>query len=251
MSTLASDAASVSSHTIAQRPPPTATPPGEVDALNALREHATLVRARRRQRLALNAGQGDVVYIVRAGLLGFETAPHGKHRQLLTLLYPGDIVRNSFLPDLPAVTLSALALAEIWRLPARTFDGLVAANPALAAHAQRRLAEQHARATLHASIIGALNGEERVASLLIELGLRLGTAGPGAVSFETPLSRADIADHLALNADTLSRITSRFKARGLLMHARSGHIVLSDWKGLCDASPVAATLLTLHEPRAR
>ena len=113
MSTLASDAASVSSHTIAQRPPPTATPPGEVDALNALREHATLVRARRRQRLALNAGQGDVVYIVRAGLLGFETAPPGKHRQLLTLLYPGDIVRNSFLPELPAVTLSALTLAEV------------------------------------------------------------------------------------------------------------------------------------------
>lgn len=214
-----------------------------------LREHATPVRARRRQRLALDPAPAEAVYIVRSGLLGIEAAAPGKHRQLLALFYPGDIVRRTLVPDLLGVTLSAMNVAEVWRLPPRSFEALLAANAEQNALAQRRLGEQHARATLHGSIVGGLSGDERFASLLIELGLRLGQAGPAGVSFESPLSRTDIADYLALNADTLSRITSRFKARGLLLHARSGHTVLPDWTALCAMSPVAAALLSLHTPR--
>src|SRR5262249_25403657 len=53
---------------------------GEPEA--ALREHATPVRARRRQRLALDQAPSESVYIVRSGLLGIEAATPGKHRQL-------------------------------------------------------------------------------------------------------------------------------------------------------------------------
>lgn len=215
----------------------------------ALREHATPVRARRRQRLALDSEPTELAYIVRTGLLGIEAATPGKHRQLIELFYPGDIVRRSLVPDLPGLTLSALNVSEVWRLPTRSFDALIAANPEQNTQIQRRLAEQHARATLHASVVGALNGDERFAALLIELGLRLGSQGPGGVSFDVPLSRTDIADYLALNPDTLSRITSRFKARGLLQHARSGHTVLPAWDALCSLCPIAATLQSLHAAR--
>lgn len=212
----------------------------------AFREHATPVRARRRQRLALDQAPAESVYIVRTGMLGIEALAPGKHRQLLELFYPGDIIRRSLVPDLPGLTLTALSVTEVWRLPARSFDTLVAANAEQSAQMQRRLAEQHARATLHGSIIGALSGDERFASLLVELGLRLGSNNSGSVAFDVPLSRTDIADYLALNPDTLSRITSRFKARGLLQHARNGHTVLPAWDALCAATPVAATLQTLH-----
>ena len=236
--------AAVSQHQPSQRSAPRA---GGSEL--ALREHATPVRARRRQRLALDTEPTESVYIVRTGLLGVEAATPGKHRQLIELFYQGDIVRRSLVPDLPGLTLTALNVSEVWRLPTRSFDALMAANPEQSAHIQRRLAEQHARATLHASTIGALNGDERFASFLIELALRLGSQGPAGVSFDVPLSRTDIADYLALNPDTLSRITSRFKARGLLQHARSGHTVLPAWEALCGACPIAATLQTLHAPR--
>jgi len=215
-----------------------------------LREHATPVRARRRQRLALDQAPAESVYIVRSGLLAIEASAPAKPRQILELFYPGDIIRRSIVPDLPGLTLTALNITEVWRLPARSFDTLVAANAEQTAQSQRRLAEQHARATLHGSIIGALTGDERFASLLVELGLRLGSNGPGGVSFDVPLSRTDIADYLALNPDTLSRITSRFKARGLLQHARNGHTVLPAWEALLGATPVATTLQALHTPRA-
>jgi CRP-like cAMP-binding protein len=215
-----------------------------------LREQATPVRARRRQRLAFDRAPAEVVYIVRSGLLGIEAAAPGKHRQLLELFYPGDIVRRALVPDLPGVALTALNVTEVWRLPARSFDALLAASPEQGAQAHHRLAEQHARATLHASIIGALSGDERFASLLVELGLRLGSAVPGGIAIEVPLSRTDIADYLALNPDTLSRITSRFKARGLLTNLGGGHTVLPAWDALVAASPIAPTLQTLHAPRA-
>jgi len=216
----------------------------------ALREHATPVRARRRQRLALEAGPVECVYVVRSGLLGIEASPPGKHRQLLTLFYPGDIIRRSLMPDLPSLTLTALNVAEVWRFPARSFDVLLATSPEHAAQARARLAEQHARALLHTSIVGALNGDERFASLLVELGLRLGKDGPQGRAFELPLSRTDIADYLALNPDTLSRIATRLKARGLLQNARTGHTILPAWDALCSATPLGSALQSLHTPRA-
>jgi CRP/FNR family transcriptional regulator len=215
-----------------------------------LREQATPVRTRRRQRLALDPAPAEVVYVVRSGLLAIETAAPGKHRQLLELFYPGDIVHRALLPELPGVALTALGVSEVWRLPARSFDALLTASPEQRAQAQRRLAEQHARATLHASIVGVLSGDERFASLLVEMGLRFGTPAQAGVSLDVPLSRTDIADFLALNPDTLSRITSRFRARGLLRSARSGLTVLPAWEALCAATPVAAALIALHTPRA-
>ena len=194
-------------------------------------------------------GPSESVYIVRTGVLGVEAAAPGKHRQLLALFYPGDIVRRALVPDLPRVALSAMNVAEVWRLPSRGFEHLLASSAEHNTQAQRQLANQHARAVLHGAMVGALTGDERFASLLIELGLRLGTRGANGVSFESPLSRTDIADYLALNPDTLSRISSRFKARGLLNPARSGYMLLPDWTALCATSPLADAVTALHTPR--
>lgn len=249
MSTLIHNApsAAVSKHDLSQRPPSAS---GEADASVALREHATPVRARRRQRLALETSSAEAVYIVRVGMLSIEAAAPGKHRQLLALFYPGDIIRKALIPEMPGVTLSALNVAEVWRLPARSFEALLSLSPSVAAQAQRQLEGQYARAAMHGAIVGGLSGDERFAALLIELGLRLGVKGPSGVAFESPMSRTDVADYLALNADTLSRITSRFKTRGLLLNARSGHTTLPAWETLCEATPISGALQALHAPRA-
>lgn len=60
------------------------------------------------------------------------------------------------------------------------------------------------------------------------------------------MSRNDIADYLALNADTLSRIMSRLKARGLIAQTGRSRIVVPNWKSLCEESPVAGTLTALQ-----
>jgi CRP/FNR family transcriptional regulator, anaerobic regulatory protein len=194
----------------------------------------------------LSSGPAEAVYVVRSGLLVLQTMPPGKHRQLLALLYPRDIFRAAFAPPLPAAALNAVAASELWRLPAAAFEALLGADAALGQHLNHQLADQHARTILHVAMIGGLNGEERVASFLIELALRIGAPCANGIAFEIPLSRTDIADYLALNADTLSRIMSRLKGRGLVAQTGRGRAVVPDWEALCQLSPIAGALLALH-----
>jgi len=216
------------------------------DPFGALRPRATLMRPRRHQQLSFTSGVAETVYIVRGGLLVVQATPPGKHRQLLALLYPGDIFRAAFIPPLPAAALSAVAACELWRLPATTFEAMLADESDLGRHLSCQLADQHARAIMHAAIIGGLSGEERVASFLIELAVRIGTPCANGTSFDMPLSRADIADYLALNPDTLSRIMSRLKGRGLLLQMGHNRAVVQDWDAMRAQSPVADALIALH-----
>jgi CRP-like cAMP-binding protein len=214
--------------------------------LAALAQRATPVRARRGQQLSLDCAPTEAVYVVRSGLVVLQAQPPGERRQLLALLYPDDIFRGAYCPPLPNVSVSVAAPAELWRLPSASFDALIAADASAGAALARQLADQNARTLLHMSNLGGLNGEQRVASFLVELALRLGAPGGNSISFDVPLSRTDIADHLALNADTLSRIMSRFKTRGLVAQTGRLRAVIPDLARLRELTPVADTVMLLH-----
>lgn len=217
----------------------------EADPLALLRPRATIVRARRDQQFSLTADQDEVVTIVRSGLLALRTALPGNRRQVLTLLFPRDIFRPSFVPPLPDVSLFAAAASEIWHIPSSTFMALANGDSGLGRALHRQIAEQQSRANLHIAALGNLNGEERVASFLIELTLRFGSVSSDGISFQIPLTRIDIADYLALNADTLSRIMSRLKTRGVVLQKGRGRALVPNGKALRDLSPLADALVSL------
>lgn len=104
-------------------PEPVSSPPGP---LSAIEQRGTKVRARRRQQLISPGGAPETVFVVRSGLLVLQTLPPDQPRQLLTLLYPQDIFAPSFAPALPGAVLSAVSPSELWRLPSRTFEALLA-----------------------------------------------------------------------------------------------------------------------------
>jgi CRP/FNR family transcriptional regulator, anaerobic regulatory protein len=215
-------------------------------AVAALKQRATNVRARRRQQLVPASGVPENVYIVRSGLLVLQTLQRWQRRQLLTLFYPDDIFSPAFAPSLPGSALSAAAASEFWRLPARAFEELIGEHAEMTHYVCCRLADQHARAVLHTAIVGGLNSEERVVSFLMELALRLGSPSAAGISFAVPLSRTEIADYLALNADTLSRIMSRLKALGVVARMGRDRALVTDWDGLCALSPIASALASAH-----
>jgi DNA-binding IclR family transcriptional regulator len=64
-----------------------------------------------------------------------------------------------------------------------------------------------------------------------------------------PLSRTEIAQHLALNADTLSRLMSRFKADGLITQKSRHQIALRNWRAIADMCPVSAALMAIERNR--
>lgn len=92
---------------------------------------------------------------------------------------------------------------------------------------------------LNRANIGRLNGDERVASYIFELGVRTGGLASGDAAIDIPLAREDIADHLALNAGTLSRIMTRLRAHGAVGRSSRGKLAIRSWAKLGEMIPIA------------
>jgi 2-methylisocitrate lyase-like PEP mutase family enzyme len=58
----------------------------------------------------------------------------------------------------------------------------------------------------------------------------------------------DIAEHLALNADTVSRIVSRMRAKGLYSPAGRSRLLCARFDALTRACPLASAIARMHAP---
>jgi CRP/FNR family transcriptional regulator, anaerobic regulatory protein len=217
-----------------------------------LTDHAVRIGLRRRQRLALQHGGPEHVFVIESGCLTLDAMLPENRRQVALILYAGDIITRSAAPPLAQVGLTAMLPSMMARL--RLDDSTDAAIPggaslslpqALVVNcATARLA---ARSALHTIAIGRLNGEERIATLFLEMALYLGKPTPGGYSLEIPLSRNDMADYMALNPDTLSRLVSRLRARGLVTMPTRSRATIKDLAALEALTPLAQSLHQLRE----
>lgn len=213
-----------------------------------LEQHAVRIQTHKRQRLSLTAQPDEVLYLVRKGIhLACAPIPRVRH-QVLSILYPGDIVRALAVPPLEGAEIVAASdKGEVWRLRGSTVKALLDTDSHLARIVSDRLAEQAARSALHNAILAGLTGDERVAALMIELALRTGRETAAGLVFEMPLSRNDIAEYMALNADTVSRIVSRLRAKGLVTPAGRRHLVCPRFESLARTCPLAPAIMRMHK----
>ncbi|RWM06163.1 helix-turn-helix domain-containing protein [Mesorhizobium sp.] len=82
------------------------------------------------------------------------------------------------------------------------------------------------RAQEHLLVLGRQNAIERVAAFLVEMSERQG----GLRQVELPMSRIDIGDYLGLTIETVSRVFTRLKEKGVirLLSLRSIEILKRD-----------------------
>jgi len=211
---------------------------------------AVAIRTRRRQKLAITSDQEDTLYLIRRGFMLAQASLPGNRTQILSILTPGDVYRTAAMPPLAGTALTSTNdQGEVWRVRWPVVCEGPSRDAALENLLSRQLAEQAARLALHAAIVGGLTGEERVASLYAELALRTGKVSHAGVTFEMPISRVDIAEYLSLNADTVSRIVSRMRAKGLIAEAGRGFILCRDIEALMRECPVARTLEAMHSAK--
>jgi len=218
--------------------------PGASTISDTLLRRGVVVKARRRQRLTISGT--DQIFVVKNGLLVMSANASSERRQLLTLLYPGDVFSMDLAPPLEGVGLVAMTDCDLIRIrrsalgdfpeEARRFDEYIADSAS-------RL---HARAALHIARLASLSSESRVAAFILELALRTGHVTNDQVSCDLPLSRCDIADYLSLNADTLSRIMTRLKERGAIATVGRSRTIVKSIKRLCQELPVCAATIALH-----
>lgn len=222
---------------------------GQGLAAAALSPHATLLRTRPGQTLSLSFNQNETVFIVGTGSLALHVTLPDTSRQVVALLFQGDAIRSSVVPPHAEAALVSAARGEIWRLRLNALEAASDRDAAMAHSLDEALVNQMARRALHAVMLGQFNSEQKVATFLVEVALRTGTLLPGGVAFDVPFARQDVAGYLGLNPDTLSRIMSRLRSRGVFSRDTRNHIVLRDFRALAALSPASQALSELHRGR--
>ncbi|MEO1207172.1 MAG: Crp/Fnr family transcriptional regulator [Pseudomonadota bacterium] len=220
--------------------------------LNEVRRVSMVIENTQRHAFSPIIDGVETVYIPVRGLLVVDGGTFAQRPRILGLLYPGDFLNSLSVPPFEAPRFIGSAASMVLRLPAAKFKQLELEHPAVADWVSRAAIVLQARLRLHLASLSALTSEMRVASFLAELGYRLGPSkggvqsSGGRVSFQMPLSRMEMASYLALNADTLSRIMSKFRADGLISTSGRNGMTLRDFPKLLAETPFASTITSLH-----
>ena len=195
-----------------------------------------LVQVAARQPVYAAGQAADRLFGIRQGAVMLTGHLADGRRQIFGFLFQGDTF--GFAPDgahpFGAVSLTRTTLCQ---LPLEA----VAADRRLAERAAAALSDMLATAWTHQVSLGQMSAVERVATFLSGLWHRLGRPE----ELHLPMAVADIADHLGLRPETVSRSLTRLRRSGLVGRWDAyGFLPIYDGPGLGDRpagrSPAAA-----------
>lgn len=200
------------------------------------------------QRSLLSDDPTGHVFLIATGVVMLEARVAGQQKRVLEILFAGDVFSTVETPRLPDTALVAATPAELLRYRANLLEAARDTDAQLVQDLSSALSHRSARRTLHIASLGELDAEGRLADALVEIGLHIGQSTAAGLAFELPFSREQIASYLALNPDTLSRLFTRLKSRGVIAVAQR-HIVIREWDQLCALGPLTKAHIDLAARR--
>jgi CRP/FNR family transcriptional regulator len=207
------------------------------------RSSATPIELRPQQRLPLSVAATGEVLVIRDGQVSIDVIPAPDQRSILDFLMPGDLVPHLVWPLPRAVSFRAISRTTLLRIENSSVPSDYRGDfgDLQIVQIQRQLA----RLGVNQMIIGQLDAETRVASFLLVLAMRSSGRVTDGQFLALPMCRDDIANHLSINRDTLSRIMMRFETRGLIERMNRHMICIVDAKKLSSLTPMAPLLVSI------
>lgn len=144
----------------------------------------------------------------------YKLLPDGR-RQIVGFLFPGDFLGLAT-GDRYAFSAEALTGGSACRFQKKAYRKLLVEQPDLEAALLDRASHELQAAHNQMLLLGRKTAVERLASFLADLAARDRRAGGGGRIIHLPMTRAEIADYLGLTTETVSRVTSRLKTRGVI-----------------------------------
>lgn len=187
--------------------------------------------------------QGDhfhAVYAVRAGGIKTSlTGPDGTE-QITGFYLPGEVVGlDGVGQEKHGVTATALESTAVCAIPFSHLEGLTTTLPGLQHHLFRLLSREIQADQQLLLLLGKRSAEARLAAFLLSLAARYQRRGLSGQRLLLPMSRTDIANHLGLTIETVSRLFSRLQQAGVIV-ADGKDITLLDNAALCRLAEPAA-----------
>jgi CRP/FNR family transcriptional regulator, anaerobic regulatory protein len=206
-------------------------PAGEDDA--SLEAHMA-VRAYRPRELV--CAQGDAacdVFQVRRGVLKvYKMTPDGR-RQIVGFLGEGDFL-GLLGEDEYSCSAEAVTDAIVGRLPGARLERLVERSPGLGRTLLGLARREIALAREQMLLLGRMSPLERLASFLLRLSRAAEERGENGGRLSLPMSRLDIADHLGLTIETVSRCFTRLRKAGVIALPQATEVVVRDGGRLAE-----------------
>jgi CRP/FNR family transcriptional regulator len=190
--------------------------PVESAQIDDVTEHR---RDLKRGRFLFHAGDTfKSLYIVNSGSVKTTIADDEGRVQVTRFSLPGDLVGVEAI-DSGKYPCSVIAMEDSSCCGIRYTDlcRLGRGMPALQIHLHRTMSHEITRDYGLMFLLGSMGAEERVAKFLLNLSARHLARGYSSSQFRLCMSRLDIASHLGLRLETVSRVMARLSEPGILV----------------------------------
>lgn len=185
----------------------------------------SIVVAKRNQTVIEEGQAADYVFKVITGALRVvRLLPDGR-RHVASFLLPGDFFGLS--PSgVHTQTIEVVADATCVRYPRRGFDAILRTDPAAIHRLLTLISGQLSAAHDRLLLLGRQTAAERLAAFLLALDHRDRSGAPKRPTIELAMCRADIADYLGMTVETVSRLLTEFRRKGIIELPEANHVVL-------------------------
>ena len=179
----------------------------------------------RNETIFYQGDHADHVYRIVSGTVRLcRHMPDGR-RHIVDFLLPGDLMGFVESSDQP-VSAEAVSEVTVVAYPRICFDRLATQQASVRAQLLSHLSATLISAQEHQFVLGCQKAKERVTSFLLRLADRLDIMC--GERFDLPMSRQDIADHLGLTIETISRAITALRAEGALLVPNAHQLILRD-----------------------
>jgi CRP-like cAMP-binding protein len=184
-------------------------PPRSAGLVRALDPHGTNTLILRDRTLFAEGDEAAYVYRILSGVVRtYKLMPDGR-RHVIDFMMAGDLLGIE--PgERHVVAAEAVSDCVVCRYPRRQVDLATDDDPGLARELLALTCSRLAAAHSHLMALGRKTAEERLASFLLNLADDTGRAVP------LPMGRVDIADHLGLTVETVSRLFAGLRKARLI-----------------------------------
>jgi len=195
------------------------------DYLARIHDHGSRLHFRQNEIIFNQDDPADHVYRILSGTIRLcRYMPDGR-RYIVDFILPGDVMGFVESPDLP-VSAEAVSEVTLVAFPRVCFDRLAKENAAVRSQLLCHLSANLLSAQQHMFVLGCQKAKERVASFFLRLADRIDLAYGDRL--DLPMGRQDIADHLGLTIETISRMITALRNDGVILVPNTQQIVLRD-----------------------
>lgn len=176
-----------------------------------------LVRVHQGGTLVHEGAPTRVIYVIQSGHFKLLRVGEDGYEQVLDFAGDGELLGCDGLHD-GRYASGAVALEDAWAvaMPVTEMHHLCRSAPALALRWEAAMAAQIARAGDRAWVMGAVGAEKRVARFVLLALRRRAARGASATRLRLPMCRRDLASHLGLSHESVSRSFTLLGEVGLL-----------------------------------